>query len=91
MKKEKILCAAIYCKGEVDMAGMPLIYCGHRHHNILHQHPCVSRHPHDQGFLTSQGRFVNRLNAMVIATESKQVLPKKLHNPLIGLFSEDLY
>jgi hypothetical protein len=42
-----------------------------------------------EGFLTSDNRFVDRMEAMEIAVSQNQV--KQLHNPKIGLFSEDLY
>lgn len=44
-----------------------------------------------QGFMTSENRFVDRLEAAEIAIKSGQVLRNFLSNPLIGLFSEDLY
>ena len=87
---ERILCAAIHNPDETDMAGKPLIYCGHRHNNILWQGEHVSRNPHHQGFLTSSGRFVNRKYAMEIAVQAKQViLSETCHDNY--LFSEDLY
>lgn len=42
-----------------------------------------------QGFLTSKGRFVDREEAMKIASESGQLLNK--HNLKNELYSEDLY
>ena len=44
-----------------------------------------------QGFLTSKDRFVNRKEALEIAIAAGQVNENELGNPLIGLFSEDLY
>lgn len=87
---EKILCAAIHREGDIDMAGHPRIYCGHRHANILWQSAEVSRNPYDQGFLTSQGRFVGREEALQIARENNQVMDI---TEIRGnqLFSEDLY
>jgi hypothetical protein len=41
--------------------------------------------------MTSHNRFVDRIEAMKIAIEQKQVQEENLYNPLIGLFSEDLY
>jgi hypothetical protein len=86
----RILCSAIHDPKDVDMGGQPLIYCGHRHHNILWQSKDISRNPQHQGFLTSEGKFVNREEALKIALKAKQVLDiddvrgNKLH-------SEDLY
>lgn len=45
----------------------------------------------EQGFITSQNRFVNRIEAMQIALDANQVKEENLNNPIIGLFSEDLY
>jgi hypothetical protein len=87
---EYILCAAICNPDEKDLAGDPLIYCGHRHHTILRQGSHVSQKLQHQGFLTSTGRFVNRREAFSVAAEAGQ-LKKIARNPIIGLFSEDLY
>ena len=87
--KEKILCAAIYNPKDIDMAGNPLIYCGHRHNNILWQGPHVSRNPYHQGFLTSKGRFVDRETAGKIAIEAGQI--EELQSSATDLFSGDLY
>lgn len=85
----KILCAAICNPEEFDMAGKPLIYCGHRHNNILWQGPHVSRNPYHQGFLTNNGLFVNRNQAAKIAIEAGQITELQYSNT--DLFSEDLY
>jgi hypothetical protein len=45
----------------------------------------------EQGFLTSKNRFVERIEAAEIAVRQGQVQSDLLINPLIGLFSEDLY
>jgi hypothetical protein len=86
----RILCAAIHNPDDVDMGGKPLIYCGHRHHNVLWQSKDVSRNPYHQGFLTSEGKFVNREEALKIALEANQVLDV---DDIRGneLYSEDLY
>ena len=88
--KEYILCAAIHNPEEKDVAGYPLIYCGHRHANILWQSKLVSRDPYHQGFLTNKGRFVDRKEALVIAIANKQVMDT---TQIRGnnLYSEDLY
>jgi hypothetical protein len=87
---EYILCAAICNPIERDMANFPLIFCGHRHNNILWQSALASHRPQHQGFLTSKGRFVDRKEALVIALKANQVLDV---NDIRGnkLFSEDLY
>lgn len=85
----RIICAAIHKRGELDISGQPLIYCGLRHNNILWQGKHVSRDPYDQGFLTSKGTFVNRTDAAKIALEAGQI--EKLSYSSTQLFSEDLY
>lgn len=90
MRKEYIICAAIHNPSEKDMAGKPLIYCGLRHAYILWQSELVSRNPRHQGFLTNEGRFVTRKEALVIALDNNQVLDI---DDIRGsdLYSEDLY
>lgn len=88
--EEYILCAAIRNQGKTDAAGNPLMYCGLRHCNILWQGKFVSRRSDDQGFLTSKGRWVDRIEAMHIAKAARQLDPQ-YKDHLIGLFSEDLY
>ncbi|MCO5250762.1 MAG: hypothetical protein M9949_04985 [Candidatus Kapabacteria bacterium] len=87
---ERILCAAIHNPDEKDLAGNPLIHCGHRHHNILHQSKAISRKMSHQGFLTSKGRFVNREEAYQIALKNNQIIGVFL---VVGeqLYSECLY
>lgn len=45
----------------------------------------------NQGFVLTDGRFVNRKEALKIALETKQTTLEKCHSPGIGLFSEDLW
>jgi len=71
--KEYILCSAISDPDQEDVAGDCLIFCGLRHHHILHQGKFVSRQPNHQGFLTSKGRFVSRTEAREIAISCGQV------------------
>lgn len=79
-----------------------VVVCGHRHGNCIATTKALSnlRTVHFaidgvgesiQGFLTSAGNFVNRLEAMEIALNSGQVTENQLGNKLIGLFSEDIY
>ena len=86
---ETILCAAICNPEEFDMADKQLIYCGHRHNNILWQGKHVSRNPYHQGFLTNRGRFVSREVAAIIAIEAGQITELQFSDK--DLFSEDLY
>lgn len=46
-------------------------------------------HDQEQGFITSDGDFVGRRQALRIATEAKQISVK--HGPSDELFSEDLW
>lgn len=96
--KEYILCAAIKrittkdCVKHYYNNDIYDIEIGYRHCDIFGRFKEeVSRKSFDQGFYTSKGRFVDRKEAMQIAIECGQVLEKNLHNPSIGLFSEDLY
>ena len=79
-----------------------IVVCGHRHSNCidimvsLGKLRTVQFGPDSvgetvQGFLTSKNRFVDRLEALEIALAMEQVKQDDLYNPIIGLFSEDLY
>lgn len=71
--------------------------------DVIHSIPRPGRHgdimrlawrtqrcePEDQGFLTSEGRFVGRYEARAIAHFARQILPTA-HN-LSELFSEDVW
>lgn len=103
--KEYILCAAIrrkerkvcpqggnpYHEGLNDILNIEI---GFRHHDIFRRFGNeVSTSPHDQGFYTSKGRFVDRKEAMKIAYERGQVTRERafINNEISKLFSEDLY
>jgi hypothetical protein len=81
-----------------------LVVCGHRHSNCIDimkslaglrttQFGPNSVGETIQGFMTSHHRFVDRQEAMNIAKSTGQVdlSINQLSNPMIGLFSEDLY
>lgn len=79
-----------------------IVVCGHRHGQCIDIMRSLgtlrtvtfgpdSVGEHEQGFLTNTNRFVDRLEAVKIATENKQVKTENLINPMVGLFSEDLY
>ncbi len=80
--KEYIICAAIkrveprtdiqpYYAHENDMCSIEI---GYRHHDIYQRFGnAVSPKMEDQGFYTSKGRFVNRIEAMEIAYNAGQV------------------
>ena len=65
-----------------------------RHHTILHSMDCemgidtTTIPPANQGFLTSEGKFVNRVEAFYIAHRAGQIGAKD-GEP--RLFSEDLW
>jgi len=86
---EYILCAAICNPEEKDLAGFPLILCGHRHNNILWQAKGISQRRNHQGFLTSTGRFVDRVEALKIAKQANQLIRKTGSQD--ELYSDDLY
>jgi len=74
-----------------------MVFCGLRHHICLYimvamtgKRQCEAG-KEIQGFLTSKNMFVNRKEALEIARAAGQVNENELGNPLIGLFSEDLY
>ena len=77
--KEYILCAAI--RRLVPRDCQPYynndicdIEIGYRHHDILQRFRGeVSTKQEDQGFYTSKGRYVNRVEAMEIAYKAGQV------------------
>lgn len=88
MEKEIIICAAIKTsEGQIVR--------GHRHNHcfsVLHELG-LSRYGHEQGFMTSTNRFVDRTEACNLqkAAGIASVLPEKdayLHGEL---YSEDLY
>ena len=66
-----------------------------RHHTLMHafwahdNESCIN--PKDQGFLTSEGKFVGREEAKKIALAAEQVLPGQGHERHTELFSEDLF
>ena len=82
-----------------------LIELGFRHHDILIRfRDEVSQDPADQGFYTSKGRFVNRIEAYEIALKAGQIrhpqrtckilrerIYESLQERVCELFSEELY
>ena len=108
-KQEYILCAAIKrIEGKncnpyyEDMNDICDIEIGYRHHDILQRFQGkVSRKSKDQGFYTSEGRFVDREEAAYIALRAGQIDIEKCFTVKIvdgstirtlkPLYSEDLY
>lgn len=62
-----------------------------RHHHILQNMPVGEQwtvFPEEQGFLTSEGKFVSRFQAAAIAIRARQILEPQWGREL---FSEDLW
>ena len=79
-----------------------VVVCGHRHYHCIGVLSSLtglrsvrfgpdSVGENEQGFLTTHNRFVGRLEAAELAVAAGQVLRERLINPMVGLFSEDLY
>lgn len=100
---EIVLCSAThYDDGEVHphqyaygvVTGF--VVCGYRHHNIVNSIAHLigkNKYNTTQGFLTSNGRFVNRKEAMLIARKHNQIIESRLSATAHAniLFSEDIY
>lgn len=83
---EKIVSAAIFMGGIVSLPPPA------RHHTIMQTMDIVMHlshlvQPYDQGFLSSDGRYLNRVEAYYLALKAKQIEPKSVPE----LFSEDLW
>jgi hypothetical protein len=65
-----------------------VIYTGHRHHNIIWEHPKQFFNGCVQGFVTDTGEFVDRVEGARLVIECGQI--KKLKWGL-QLYSEDLW
>lgn len=95
LTQEKILCTAV--KRKIPLECKPYdkpndicnVELGFRHHDIWMRFPNeLSDDPNDQGFFTSNGRFVNRKEAFEIAKKANQISRDDEYNILV---SEDLY
>lgn len=91
-KSEAIVCAAIRYRVKGDMA-WHVVY-GKRHSDCVSKFqdlgiPRSDRLAEVQGFLTTEGRFIDRRIAMRIAQKANQV--KDVPRSKIELISEDLY
>ena len=102
MDNEKIMCSAIWVKDEdIKYVHYPtninhgLVVLGYRHHNCLEQiSKMVDRQRminvgYVQGFLTNNNRFVDRVEAKVIAFKQNQLLPN--YSKGNELYSEDVW
>lgn len=100
---EKIMCSAVWVKDKTleDVVHKPrnieygAVYCAFRHCDcfelVSHKYEKkeLVKHGYDSGFLTTENRFVDRTEGMLIASKSGQ-----LTNPQeVGkiLFSEDMW
>ena len=96
---EFILCSAIKrikpreTKCNYHNNDIHLVELGYRHHDILIRFKDeVSRDISDQGFYTSLGRFVDRIEAYKIAFNAGQLKSPDYSNEYdYRLISEDLY
>ena len=59
---------------------------GKRHNHIIKDYPEIRFFTKEQGFITNEGKFVDRVEAAKIAFECGQIKKEKRI-----LFSEDLY
>lgn len=102
--KPYILCAAIWFDDGKTYSNQPyniksgLVLCGHRHHNIFTQigglvgeRQQLGIREKEQGFLTSDNRFVGRNEAAKIARDAKQITWTMVDYSIVELYSEDLY
>lgn len=64
-----------------------IIYTGRRHHLIIQLYPPNFFHNCEQGFVTDDGKFVDREEGLKIAIECNQLI----NEPRAELFSEDLW
>lgn len=98
---ERILCAAIWVDDGEFHIHQPtksgFVVCGYRHANIISSlhvlaplQNAAMRRMSTQGFLTSKGRFVDRVEALEIAKAAGQLL-RGTGGPGGQLYSEDLY
>jgi hypothetical protein len=94
---QRILCAAIWFDDGIVHVHQPkniqtgFVICGRRHHNCFATLSAITDKRHfefekEQGFLTNDDMFMNRVDAAKVAFEAKQTDEIKKE-----LFSEDLY
>jgi hypothetical protein len=95
-QREHVLCAALWVDDGTHHVHQPtstgVVFCGWRHNAVIDQASVTGfgdreqRSGEHQGFLTSCGRFVDRVEAGRIAFEAGQTDEQKSY-----LCSEDLY
>ena len=78
------------------------VTCGRRHHNCISTFAQIVGFPYSpeaekirntevQGFITNTNMFVDRKEALIIATQAKQLIHDVKLDSNIGLTSEDIY
>ena len=93
----KILCAAVRYTFSHELNEPPAVVCGVRHFDSIMKanvdlwDETVSNNiaSFEQGFLDSEGYFLNRFEALIVAANADQLATKT--QPVDRLFSEDLY
>ena len=106
MKQVRIICAAIHykdsplvkeCTHNARNITEGVVIAGWRHHNCISTYyaltgiPTKDREVAVQGFLTSEGNFVDRKEAYKIARNANQLLLPHVQGCEEILTSEDLY
>ena len=86
----RIVSAAVCYQGVIFSLPAP-----NRHHHILHamhQMGLPNSSHREQGFLTDEGRYIDRLGALEVAQAADQIISNETTwVPAIGLFTEDLW
>ena len=94
--QERIISAAVWVDDGNEHLHQPtatgFVVGGWRHHNILSTIHCTNPTPRRedmvQGFLTTRGRFVDRVAALKIARQEGQLIGPERGD---ALYSEDIY
>lgn len=87
MQPERIAAAAVQI-GDLTISKPP----PHRHHHVMHEVASAFGwrvSPRDTGFVTSAGRYVDRIEAKRIARDAGQLLERAMGGD--ELFSEDVW
>lgn len=98
---EKIMCSAIWVKNVNSTCHKPknidngIVVCGYRHCDCIgllstiYDRGTIIKFDKVQGFLTTNNRFVNRIEAKQIAINANQLLERECGKD--ELFSEDVW
>lgn len=96
-QQEYILCAAIHFDDGISRIhhsrhDTGVVACGYRHHEIFALRPAGFKGKETQGFMTSTGRFVDRIEARKIAEQAGQIKFEIADGiKFDALYSENLY